>query len=171
MKRRLIEKDHCLICLHHLETVINVLWECEAARDVWCQSNRSIQKRASSFSCFLDLRAFLAASLTQQDLNEIAHISNLIWERHNNYVFNHQFSHPKFIIKKAQFDLHLLAAILSSRQDRCGNQNEVWLLSMWQRSPRDVLIVNWDASLDSINHRVCIDVVIRNHKAQILGAL
>lgn len=80
MKRRLLEKDLFPICLHHPEIVIHVLWECEAARDLWIQSNRTIQKMARSFSYFLDLWIFLATSLTQQELDEIAHFQPLMGE-------------------------------------------------------------------------------------------
>lgn len=127
MKRRLTNKDYCPICLHHPKTVIHVLWGCEAARDVRCQSSRSLQRMANSIPCFFDLWMYLAASLNQEALEEMALISNLIWERCNNYVFNHQFSHPNSITKRAQSDLHLLSSIQSPRQDRCGHQPEVLL--------------------------------------------
>lgn len=40
---------------------------------------------------------------------------------------------------------------------------------MWQRPPRDILKINWDASLDSTNQKIGIGVVIKNYKGQVLG--
>lgn len=44
----------------------------------------------------------------------MAHIATLIRERRNNYIYNHQFTHPNLIILKAKSNIQLLSSIQSS---------------------------------------------------------
>ena len=43
-KRRIIEEAACPICTRFPKSAVHVLWECDAAQDVWARSLKLLQK-------------------------------------------------------------------------------------------------------------------------------
>lgn len=82
-------KAKCPMCCCHLETVGRALWDCEAARDVWCKSYKAIQKLGFSSHSFLNILKKLSIKLDVLELVEAAMVFKLILMRRNKNIFEH----------------------------------------------------------------------------------
>lgn len=114
--KKVVSEPLCPICLRFSETVTHVLWDCEAACDVWCNSSNKIQKISISKSYFKDLWLWIYPKLTISELVEFAYIAYYIWQRKNAMVFHKDFNHPNVVISKALYELQDFNGSLSSLQ-------------------------------------------------------
>ena len=64
MKRRIINDVACPICMRFLESAIHVLWECDAAQDVWAGSLKILQKGITGMIDMLQLMEYLPDRVT-----------------------------------------------------------------------------------------------------------
>ncbi len=75
-----------------------LLWNCDAARAVWSESPRAMQKcavEANDFSLIFD---HLCDRLSVDDLELAAVIAHRIWLRRNQWVFENSFLPPKCLL-------------------------------------------------------------------------
>lgn len=103
-KKRITKFDLCPICLHHTKTIFHAIWDCEASRDISCQSCHKVQKTSFLNISFLDLWTTLSGFLTQQELNEVATLAYLIQNRRNDFVNNKNLSTRIFLLKKPKMN-------------------------------------------------------------------
>jgi hypothetical protein len=66
-KRKIIDDPLCPVCCREVETVGHALWSCSAARDVWLESNVSIQKSCSEEDAFGNILLKLCDRLQIKD--------------------------------------------------------------------------------------------------------
>ncbi|XP_040994321.1 uncharacterized protein LOC121240859 [Juglans microcarpa x Juglans regia] len=69
-RRKLVEDNSCLICTQEAETTGHVLWGCNAAKDVWNQGARKVQKMSHHNDIFFDIWSVMVDTLDPPDLNE-----------------------------------------------------------------------------------------------------
>ena len=67
-KRRIIEEVACPICTRFSKIVVHVLWECDAAQDVWAGSLKSLQKRVHGMTDMVQILEYLMEQLALEDL-------------------------------------------------------------------------------------------------------
>ena len=71
-KRKVVNEPWCPICNQHEESVEHVLWECEAARDVWCLCSLKLQKQCLNQFSFRSLLMHMLQNLEDEVLMEVA---------------------------------------------------------------------------------------------------
>ena len=67
-KRRIIEEAACPICTRFVETAVHLLWECDAAQDVWAGSLKSLQKGVHGMIDMVQLLEYLMERLALEDI-------------------------------------------------------------------------------------------------------
>lgn len=169
-RRNIIKTNYYPIYRKHLKQ-LDVLWDCEASQDVWCQSTRRIQKLSLISLTFLNTFTSILSYLNKEELAEFAYTVNLIWDRRNESVYQHKFLHPNSLILKAKYDLQLLHSLHASSFSNNKPQNLNTQVIGWKIPPKDIYKVNWDDSFDNSKMKIGVGVVIRNHDANVLGAL
>ncbi|XP_042959546.1 uncharacterized protein LOC122294694 [Carya illinoinensis] len=140
-RRRVVEDSSCIICKQFLETPSHALWGCLAAQDVWNQSSKKIQKMTCHSDHFFDIWSNLVEVLSTNELGIVAGISKGIWNRRN------EIMHGK---------------------GRVISQTEA---HKWKKPAENPYKINWDAAVRSIEGRIGIGVIIRDHTGQVAGAL
>jgi hypothetical protein len=71
------------------------MWTCDAARAIWAESSRAIQKCATEAKDFLSILNDLSDRLAQEELEFVAFIAQKLWTRRNQWVFEGTFVNPK----------------------------------------------------------------------------
>ena len=66
--RRVLLSDSCKIFQQGPESLLQVLWECEAARYIWSSSSKSLQKFSTGQLNFIQLFEELMHRLNQNEL-------------------------------------------------------------------------------------------------------
>ena len=87
-KRRIIEEAACPICTRFVETAVHLLWECDAARDVWAGSLKSLQKGVHGMIDMFQLLEYLMERLALEDLELVLVQAWLIWNQRNRVRWN-----------------------------------------------------------------------------------
>ena len=78
-KRRIIKEVACPICTRFSETTVHVLWECDAAQDVWAGSLKSLQKGVYRMTNMVQLLEYLMEQLALEDLELVLVQAWFIW--------------------------------------------------------------------------------------------
>ncbi|KAF5475420.1 hypothetical protein F2P56_007226, partial [Juglans regia] len=107
-QKRIVDHPLCPICNLEEETVVHVLWGCEAARDVWSQCSIKLQKCYLPQSSMLHLVEAIIVSMAPDVLQEFIIVAKRIWWRRNNFIFNRDFSHPNTLVREANHTIELL---------------------------------------------------------------
>jgi hypothetical protein len=98
LRRKIVSDPICPLCGREVETSGHVLWGCDAARSVWSESLRAIQKCAVEANEFNSIFSYLSDRLSQEDLELAAIITQRIWLRRNQWVFENTFMPPKCLL-------------------------------------------------------------------------
>ena len=85
-------------CLHNIETVHHILWECPFAQNVWALFSGRSQKCSNVVSDFFLLFWQMRSKLSQQELEKWVVIA---WAARNKFYFQHYQTHPKMIADMA----------------------------------------------------------------------
>lgn len=102
LHRRKIAVEHLfLICRLFDESVANIHYKCERAKDMWTQSYKKIQKLSLPPSSFLDIWSHLSTILDKSDLQGTSYTAKMLWTRRNEWVHQDKFLHPNLILSKA----------------------------------------------------------------------
>jgi hypothetical protein len=65
----------CSTCSQETKTILNVLWECPATRDVWGVCDQKIQKMGAVVADFRELMEIFSEKCNNEELGLIATIS------------------------------------------------------------------------------------------------
>ena len=87
-KRRIIEEASCPIYTRFVETTVHVLWECDAAQDVWAGSLKSLQKGVNGMIDIFQLLEYFMERLALEDLELVLVQAWLIWNQRNKVRWN-----------------------------------------------------------------------------------
>ena len=96
-KRRIIKEAICPICTRFLEIAVHVLWECEAAQDVWAGSLKSLQEGIHGMTVMFQLLEWLAL----EDLELVLVQAWLIWNQRNRVIHGGKFHEQSWLNKRA----------------------------------------------------------------------
>ncbi|XP_035539661.1 uncharacterized protein LOC118344031 [Juglans regia] len=157
-KKRVVSDPICPICNREEESVQHVLWSCEAAKGVWSQCSKRIQKCSFPISSMIQLFSSLTKVLSPEELQEFVMIARKIWWRRNSFIFKKEFVHPNHIVREARAVLEMLS---EKNLDQCTNQISPPTVS-WQAPPTNWFKINWDGAVDKGKGLIGIGVVIRN---------
>ena len=95
----------CFICSQETETILHMLWECPAARDVWGVCDWKIQKMGAVVADFKELMEILSEKCNTEELGLIATISRNLWKRRNTILHGGLFTHPDCLACEARESL------------------------------------------------------------------
>lgn len=79
MRRKIVSGPTCPLCGRETETSGHALWSCDAARAVWSESPRAIQKCAIEANDFSYIFSHLCERLNDEDLELATVITQRIW--------------------------------------------------------------------------------------------
>jgi hypothetical protein len=91
---KIIDDSKCAICGGDTETLGHVTWSCAAARDVWLENMKSIQKCISDKIDFRQLYEKLCERLKEEDFQRFTFVSRQLWFQWNKAVFEGEFLSP-----------------------------------------------------------------------------
>ncbi|KAG7991176.1 hypothetical protein I3843_02G061900 [Carya illinoinensis] len=91
----------CLMWSRDEESVTHVLWECQAANDVWALSLNGVHKWKKEGREFLQLWEKLMEGLDKNRLEEVAVQIRRVWLRRNIFVFENKLTCPRRLISSA----------------------------------------------------------------------
>ncbi|KAF5475859.1 hypothetical protein F2P56_007621 [Juglans regia] len=168
-RRKVVEISSCLICKQELETSGYVLWGCIAAKDVWGQGVKKVQKLSFQSDLIFDIWSRLVEMLSLEELEEVAATMRGIWTRRNNTLHGKDFKHPNA--------LHQLAkAELVSYRETLTEELVVKLPAhvgtpKWSKPEVGSYKVNWDVAVNQKEGHIGIGVLIRDHQGFFIGSL
>jgi hypothetical protein len=93
-KKKIIDDSKCAICGGGIETLGHVIWSCAAARDVWQENMKSIQKSTNDKIDFRQHFEKLYERLEDKDFQRFDFVARQIWFRRNKAIFEGKFLSP-----------------------------------------------------------------------------
>ncbi|XP_059436514.1 uncharacterized protein LOC132169501 [Corylus avellana] len=161
----------CFLCSQETETILHVLWECPAARDVWGVCDRKIQKMGSLGPDFREIMVKLSERCSSDEMGLIATIAQCIWKRRNNVLHGGMFIHPNRLIHEAK-EAHEMFLEANQKQD---SLNEILRepgvdAEVWRCPPPGFYKINWDVGMDERSNRLGVGVLIRDSFGEIIAA-
>ncbi|XP_018813588.2 uncharacterized protein LOC108985665 [Juglans regia] len=171
LKRRKIKEDpSCPICRQETESVMHALWSCSAVMDVWFFSSRGLQKMKVGFKSFKEVVEHVIAILSEEEVELFACTAYHVWRRRNAFLFERKFENPSRIAQ--------VALQLTKDFKEANDREKVDLipgrpigLTTWSPPPLNVYKANWDASVDQVQSRMGVGVVIRNWEGSVTATL
>ncbi|XP_042954641.1 uncharacterized protein LOC122291055 [Carya illinoinensis] len=149
------------------ETADHALWSCSAARDVWCQASKPIQKLSLEAGSFKEVWQQITDKLPKARTEEVGSIMRLIWTRRNKVVHGKAFRHPNSILVKAQDDLYCYKLAIQDRVS-CRAAETSKSPQKWTTPPEGEYKLNWDAAINQPLNQVGIGDIIRDCSGQVL---
>lgn len=101
VNRRVIADASCPICTRFPKTVVHVLWDCDAAQDMWAGSLKSLQKGKHGLLDMFQLMEYLMERLAWEDLELMLVQAWLIWTQRNRVIHSGRFHDPVWLNKRA----------------------------------------------------------------------
>ncbi|KAM6562181.1 hypothetical protein CsatB_022179 [Cannabis sativa] len=147
----------CDRCLQQEEDITHALWGCPKVQKIWKQLGYSKFTELIG----LDASAFLWwqwEHLSQEKFISFAGYTWLIWQRRNQFIFQNRDPDIHFWIPWA---IETIENLLGQQETRSGPPPSKPILH-WQPPPKDVFIVNSDASLVHGQEGCGISAIIRN---------
>ncbi|XP_042974832.1 uncharacterized protein LOC122306468 [Carya illinoinensis] len=169
-RRKIVAESTCPICGRVEETADHALWSCSAARDVWCQASKPIQKLSLEVGSFKEVWQQITDKLPAARIEEVGSIMRLIWTRRNEVVHGKAFRHPNSILVKAQDDLYCYKLAIQGRVS-CRAAETSKCPQKWITPPVGEYKLNWDAAINQPLNQVGIGAIIRDCNGQVLGTM
>ncbi|XP_042983278.1 uncharacterized protein LOC122312683 [Carya illinoinensis] len=170
-KKKVIDDPNCPICLQQVESIEHVIWECEAARDVWGLYSRQLQKRSIRNQSFRELVTNLMEVLNKEMLTEMAVVAWRLCKRRNEAIFQKVFTSPSILWRQIHQKLQDLS-LLNHKPPHSSSSNVMAnSMDQWKAPLIDHYKINWDAAIDHKNCRVGIGTIIRNWEGQVMGTM
>ncbi|XP_059436808.1 uncharacterized protein LOC132169875 [Corylus avellana] len=167
--RRKISKDPwCPICNLEVETTTHILWSCNSAQDAWGVSDRIFQKKCSVEGEFRDLAEYFLQSKVDNAFETFALIARNSWFRHNEWIHEGLFTHPTDLASRASRSLQEFKE--ANVKDGCGVLRGQEQGLKWEKPIEGFYKANCDASVDRINGRLGLGVIIRDHMGTVIAA-
>ncbi|XP_042954550.1 uncharacterized protein LOC122290955 [Carya illinoinensis] len=153
------------------ESVTHVLWECQAANDVWALSLNGVHKWKRGGMEFLQLWEKLLEGLDKNRLEEVAVQIRRVWLRRNTFVFENKLTCPRRLVSAATEALEEFKR--ANRRQGAVNQQDHRPSSRagWVKPSAEFVKVNWDASTDLKRRRMGMGVIMRDENADPLLAV
>lgn len=169
-KRKVVEEMDCPICKLTSITAARVLWDCEAARDVWSQGCIKIQKIVGYKSSFIEIWSHMIKNLKKEELAKVVVIAILIWFRRNNLIHGKTFTPPSSIIQAEKVEPQCFKQAMN-RQQKNQTKEVVQFICSWKKPLEGIYKLNWDAAIDHTTARIGIDSIIRDSSGNVIGTL
>lgn len=100
-KRRIIKEAAYPICTRLPETVVHVIWDSDAAQDVWARILKLLQKGIHGMTDLFQLLENLMEWLAVEDLELVLVQGWLIWNQQNRVLHGGKFHEPSWLSKRA----------------------------------------------------------------------
>ncbi|XP_042942883.1 uncharacterized protein LOC122277065 [Carya illinoinensis] len=169
-KRKIASDPLCPLCCREEESTMHVLWNCEAAKDVWSPCSKKLQKSRSSYMPTLEFFEAMTEALNADEMQEFVVVARQLWLRRNSFIFNKPFMPPNILIRESKLRLDLLFEETQS-QRQINVQQQCLSAEVWQAPPTAWFKVNWDAAVDRVKGLVGIGVVVRDDKGQTIATM
>ncbi|KAG6685421.1 hypothetical protein I3842_12G111300 [Carya illinoinensis] len=158
----------CPICLSEEESSLHAIWSCLAARDVWCQGFKKLQKAVFDVCDFKGLLKAWFSHFGQDQVEVIAVIAHKIWQRRNRLLFEEKFTHPSELMR-------LSLQAVKDYQEAAGTAESHLSVpssctSSWTAPPEGFYKVNWDSALCKNTNMVGIGIIVRDHGKNVIAA-
>ncbi|XP_042944746.1 uncharacterized protein LOC122278632 [Carya illinoinensis] len=110
---------------------------------------------------FFDIWSSLVEVLNTSELGIVASISKEIWNRRNEIVHGKELRHPTKIYNQALEEFTLYTDSLQASGK--GRDNPRVESHKWKKPVENHYKVNWDAAVRSVEGRIGIGVIVRDH--------
>ncbi|KAF4402710.1 hypothetical protein G4B88_012495 [Cannabis sativa] len=164
-KRGMSLLANCDRCLQQEEDITHALWGCPKVQKIWKQLG---------YSKFTDLIGLNASAflwwqwehLSKEEFIRFVGYTWLIWQRRNQFIFQNRDPDIHFWIPWA---IETIEHLLGQQETSPGPPPSKPIL-FWQPPPKDVFIVNSDASLVHGQEGCGISAIIRNEAGGLIVA-
>ncbi|KAF4394884.1 hypothetical protein G4B88_002761 [Cannabis sativa] len=164
-KRGMSLDANCDWCLQQEEDICHALWCCPKVQKLWKQLGYSKFKDQNTHNAS-NFLWWQWEHLTKEEFFRFVGFSWLIWQRRNNYIFQHKVSDNKYWIPWA----------LETIEQHLGMKHQPTVAhtpsasTTWQPPPKDLVIINTDASLVHGQEGCGLSAVIRDDKGSLIVA-
>ncbi|KAF4400621.1 hypothetical protein G4B88_023029 [Cannabis sativa] len=147
------------------EDICHALWCCPKVQKLWKQLGYSKFKDQNTHNAS-NFLWWQWEHLTKEEFFRFVGFSWLIWQRRNNYIFQHKVSDNKYWIPWA----------LETIEQHLGMKHQPTVAhtpsasTTWQPPPKDMVIINTDASLVQGQEGCGLSAVIRDDKGSLIVA-
>ena len=151
------------------ETVAHVCWGCPAANDVWGGCKIKLQKCNIGGSDFSQIFQEVVSRCDRAEVELFAFVARCIWLRRNDFIHGGNFTHPTQVLidsEKALIEFQKANARLQEGEPVEKDEAPI----RWQPPVRDMVKLNWDASMDTKTKTIGLGVVIRDTNGSFLAA-
>jgi len=166
-RRKIVTDPLCPICGREVESAAHSLWNCDAARAVWSEASRAIQKCAINDSDFFRIFCELYERLEIEDLELAAMIAQRLWHRRNQWVFENKFMPPKCLLDGAEDSMKNFKEI-QAFPSISGSRAPAPSVS-WNPPNVDTVKINWDAAIDKRKNLMGVGIIVRNNFGAVLA--
>ncbi|XP_042944781.1 uncharacterized protein LOC122278662 [Carya illinoinensis] len=168
-KKRIKESALCPICTRDSESTTHALWSCPSAQDAWGLSSRKLQKERVVESPFSSIVGHMFSVLDENDMSTFASIVHQLWKRRNQYVFEGKYDAPETVVSTAT---KLVLNYKEANRIQVSRDKPVApSVRSWSAPPLHAFKANWDASVDKVQCKVGIGVVIRDWNGCVVATL
>jgi hypothetical protein len=171
-KRKIVDDPQCAICGAAIETVGHILWSCVAARDVWLENMKPIQKSTSDEIDFQHLFVQLYDRLEVEDFQRFGFVARQLWFRRNKAIFEGDFLSPVRVnqIATAQVEDYAMAELTQKMTSGVATSAGVPRVPCWQKPSTGVVKINWDAAISMSEEMMGVGIVARDTTGSVVGA-
>ncbi|XP_060972670.1 uncharacterized protein LOC133038518 [Cannabis sativa] len=156
---------NCGRCLQQEEDIPHALWGCPKIQKIWKQLG---------YSKFTDLIGLNASAflwwqwehLSKEEFIRFVGYTWLIWQRRNQFIFQHRDPGINFWIPWA---IETIEHQVGQQKTSPGPPPSKPIL-LWQSPPKDFFIINTDASLVHVQEGCGISAIIRNEAGGLIVA-
>ncbi|KAF4364749.1 hypothetical protein F8388_013780 [Cannabis sativa] len=164
-KRGMALDTKCNLCTFHDENICHALWHCPKVKNIWKYFGfhkiipTHIQQAA-------DVLWWLKDHLPKENFIKFMGLTWLVWQRRNNFVFQHKIIDDKIWTNWA---LDLVSQHLEQHQQPKKTNAEHQIYT-WKPPPPNVFLINTDASLILGQAGCGLSAVIRDHNGALVVA-
>ncbi|XP_059438570.1 uncharacterized protein LOC132171299 [Corylus avellana] len=149
---------------------MHLIWSCPAAKDVWLENGKGIQKCSSDEVDFINIVGRLMERLKKEEIQRVAFVARQVWLRRNKYVFGEDLLSPAKVNKIATEQLELFQSV-DQRPTRSSFRIGARAITRWEKPRHGWIKVNWDASIDKAGKRMGVGILARDHEGRIIVAM
>ena len=142
---------------------------CPAAKDVWIEYVKRIQKSPSEEDGFINIFEMLRGQLSEDVLQRVVFVARQVWFRRNKYVVGEELISPTKVNRIADEQVQLFNSSEQRPTSRGSNVMEPEA-SRWEKPLPGWVKINWDASIDKQGKRMGVGVLVRDHEGKVRGA-
>jgi hypothetical protein len=164
-KRKIVDNPQCDICGADTETVGHILWSCVAAKDVWLENMKPIQKSTSAEIDFQHLFVQLFDRLVGKDFQRFGFVARQLWFRRNKVIFDDEFLSPARVNQTAttQLEDFNLAEVTQAQTREAITTVGVPRITRWKKPKVGVVKINWDATISTLEDMMGVGVMARDN--------